>query len=59
MIKNKRFLSNIPRELDKENIDRTIEIYKESLENIPFKIEASNLLNLFAILKRANEEWTL
>jgi hypothetical protein len=40
MIKNKRFLSNIPRELDKENIDRTIEIYKESLENIPLKIES-------------------
>lgn len=52
MINNKRFLSNIPRELDKENIDSTIEIYKESLENIPLKIEASNLLNLFAVLKR-------
>jgi hypothetical protein len=45
-------ISDIPRKLNKENIDEVIEAYKALLVNIPLKIEESNLIDLLIRLKR-------
>jgi hypothetical protein len=45
-------IHDIPRKLNKKNIDAAIETYKELLTDIPLKIEESNLLNLLTRLKR-------
>lgn len=45
-------ISDIPRNLNKDNIDAAIETYKELLVNIPLKIEGSNLIELLIRLKR-------
>lgn len=43
---------DIPRTLNKDNIDKIIEAYKELLSDIPLKIEGENLLDLLTQLKR-------
>ncbi|PXY41811.1 hypothetical protein DMB65_04390 [Flavobacterium cheongpyeongense] len=45
-------ISDIPRNLNKDNINETIEAYKLLLADIPLKIEESNLLALLNRLKR-------
>jgi len=50
--KTLKFLTEIPRELDKDNIDSAIKKHKSLLEDIPLLVEGSNILDLFAILKR-------
>lgn len=46
-------LADIPRKLHRENIDLAIINYKTLLEDIPLKIEESNLLDLLKRLKRS------
>ena len=45
-------ISDIPRSLNKENINEAIEAYKVLLKDIPLKIEETNLLALLTRLKR-------
>ena len=45
-------IADIPRKLNKENIDGAIEAYKTLLSDIPLKIEGENLLDLLKKLKR-------
>lgn len=54
-IKNpiKKTLADIPRELNKGNIEEAIKDYKILLQDIPLKIEESNLLDLLIKLKRS------
>jgi len=45
-------VTDIPRKLNKENIDNAIETYKSLLNEIPLRIEGSNILELLTKLKR-------
>jgi len=45
---------NIENKLDKNNIDKTIELYLNSLKEMDLDIRANNFIELFEILKRKN-----
>jgi hypothetical protein len=48
----KRPIEKIPKNLNRNNINRAIEDYKDLLKNIPLKIESDNVFQMLADLKR-------
>ena len=48
----KKSISDIPRKLNRENIDQAITNYLKLLKDIPLKINADNILQLLTDLKR-------